>query len=804
MLKNYLKIALKHLFREKIFSLINITGLAIGFACTALIFLWVNDELSYDDFHKNKNQIYRILVKTEGFKTEGINRTMAITPGKLAEAIKNEIPEVKYITRNNQNFRTPFKYKENGFYEDNVFQVDNDFFKMFSFKIVKGNSVKPFTNINDMVISQRIAEKYFGKENPVGKILRSHRGNEYNVSAVIENMPANSHMHMDIMQSHMGTEKYWKGGYSWTNYLYETYILINDNADPESITNKINNLLNKNNTISNFHVIASLQPLSDIYLNPDITNSDSLTSDKKYISIFSIIALAILLIACINFVNISTANSISRYKEIGVRKVLGSGRNNLIKQFMIEFAVLTFIAALLSLLMLKTTIPYFNHFTGKELSINLGFYFAFSVIVILTSLFGGSYPAFYLSAYSPDRILKNKFTDKKYGISLRSALVVFQFSISILLIISTILVNNQLDFIQNKKLGFDKENVLYIPAKGDISGNFKSAKEQLLKYTNITNVSMKECPPTETVNGGIVTWNEHSEQNLVLRIMRVTPDYFGSMDIKLTEGRLFSKDLASDKTAFILNQAAVEFLGIQSHVVASSFLDTQSPVGKTINTWGRDGEIIGIVNNTYFKSLHHKIEPLIFIQLPQNRYGQLDYTAGSIIIRFSDKDFKKVISNIKTVWNEYNPNMPFEYHFLNNKIEQKYGFEQRLSKIFTVFSLLAIFISCLGLYSLITFVAVNRTKEIGIRKVMGASISVIVMSLSKDFVKWTLIANIISWPIAWYTMSKWLQSFAYRIDITILPFILAAISALIIALVTVSYRSVKAATSNPVEALRCE
>ncbi len=800
---NYLKIAFRQLLAKKVFSIINITGLAIGFACTAIIFLWVKDELSFDDFHKNKDQIYRILVKVEGLK-DGIDETMAITPGKLSKSIKSEMPEVKYVTRNNQNFRAPFKYKEKGFYEDKVFQVDNDFFKMFSFKIIKGNSEKPFTNINDIVISRRIARKYFGEEDPVGKILISNFGNEYNVSAVIENMPANSQMQMDILQSHMSSEKYWKSGYSWSNYLYETYIMINDKADPYAIAGKIGSLLNKHNVIPNLHVNVTLQPLSDIYLNPDITNSDTLTSDKKYINIFSIIALGILLIACINFVNISTANSISRSKEIGIRKVLGSGRKNLIKQFMSEFAILTFIAALLSLLILEIALPYFNYFTGKELFLNPGFYIAFFIIVILTALLGGSYPAFYLSTYSPERILKNKFTDKKYGISLRSALVVFQFSISILLIISTIIVNNQLSFIQNKKLGFDKENVLYIPAKGDLSEKFKSAKEQLLKYTNITNVSMKECPPTETLSSSFVTWDEHKEQNITLRLMQVTPGYFGSMNIKLIAGRLFSEDLASDKTAFILNEAAVKFLGIQSHGAAVNFPVIQTPVGRIIHTWGRDDEIIGIVNNTHFKSLHHKLQPIIFIQLPQSRYRQLDYTAGSILIRFSDNNFEKVLSNIKTVWKEYNPDLPFEYHFLDQKIEQKYGFEQRLSKIFTGFSLLAIFISCLGLYSLITFVAINQTKEIGIRKVMGASVSVIVISLSKDFIKWALIANIISWPIAWYAMNKWLQGFAYRVDITILPFIIAGILALLIALLTVSYRSVKVATSNPVEALRYE
>jgi len=792
MIKNYLKTALRHLFREKVFSLINITGLAIGFACTVLIFLWVTDELNFDDFHENKDRIYRVLIKAKGINADGIDRTIAVTPGKLAGAIKNEIPEVKYVTRNTKDFRSPFKYKENGFYEDKVFSVDSDFFKMFSFNIVKGNSTQPFTNMNDIVISQRIATKYFGKEDPIGKILIGNKGNDYNVSAVIENMPANSHMQMDILQSHMLSEKYWKPGYSWSNYIHETYIMLNANAKLGVIAEKIETLLNKNKKIEKIHFYITLQSLTDIYLNPDIAASDALTNDRKYINIFSLIALGILFIACINFVNISTANSISRSKEIGIRKVLGSEKKNLIMQFMGEFAILTFVAALLSIILLEIILPYFNQFTGKGLSLDLSFFIIFSAIVILTALFGGSYPAFYLSALTPQRMLKNKFSGKKNGISLKSALVVFQFSISILLIISTILVNNQLSFIQNKKLGFDKNNVLYIPAKGELASKFESTKDRFLQYPNIENVSMSEGPPIENLSGSFVTWQEHKAKDIVLRIMQITPGYFKTLNIESTAGRLFSQKLSTDKNTFILNEAAVKFLGIKS------------PVSKMIGTYGREGEIIGVVNDTHFKSLHHQLEPLIFMPLPSKYYGELDYTAGSILIRFSGNDISKVLSNIKSIWQEYNPGIPFEYHFLDKTVEQKYGFEQRLSKIFTGFSLLAIFISCLGLFALITFVAVNRTKEIGVRKVLGASSSKIAMLLSKDFIKWALIANIIAWPIAWYAMNKWLQGFAYRIDMTILPFLLSGILAILIALLTVSWQAVKAATANPIDSLRYE
>jgi len=792
MFRNYLKIALRHLFREKVFSLINITGLAIGFACTALIFLWVGDELSFDDFHKNKDRIYRVLVKANGVNSNGINRTMAVTPGKLAGAIKNEIPEVRFVSRNNKGFRTPFKYKENNFYENNVYSVDSDFFKMFSFNIIKGNNVQPFNNMNDIVISERIALKYFGKEDPIGKTLISNNKHEYTVSAVIANMPSNSHMQMDILQSHMGAEKYWKSGYSWGNYVHETYLMTNNNTEPEIIAKKIETLLNKNNRIEKLHFSVTLQPLSDIYLNPDIANSNGLSSDRKYVNIFSIIALGILLIACINFINISTANSISRSKEIGIRKVLGSKKQNLIIQFMGEFSILTFIAALFSIILLLFVLPYFNHFTGKELVPDRIFFFIFSAIVVLTGLIGGTYPALYVSSFTPGRVLKNKFSGKRKGFSPRSALVIFQFSISILLIISTIYVNNQLSFIQNKNLGFEKNKVLYIPATGDLAKKFKSAKSRFLQYPNIKNVSMNECPPLNNLSGGFITWDEHKEEDIIVRAMQVTPDYFKTLNIKSTAGRLFSQKLSTDKNTFILNEAAVKFSGIQS------------PVGKRIKALGREGKIIGIVNNTHFKSLHHQIDPLIFMPLSSNRYGYLHYTAGSILIGFSGNDIPTVLSNIKSVWQAYNHGLPFEYHFLDKTIEQKYGFEQRLSKIFNWFSLLAIFISCLGLFALITFVALKKTKEVGIRKVLGASVPKIVIMLSKDFIIWTLIANIIAWPIAWYAINKWLQGFAYRVDMTISPFILSGVLALTIALLTVSFQAVKSATANPVDSLNYE
>jgi putative ABC transport system permease protein len=785
MFKNYSKTAIRNLTRNRVYSIINIVGLAIGIACAAMILVWVNDELKFDSFHQNKDRIYRILLQRKG-----MDSSMAITPGLLAEAIKEEIPEVKYAARVIQNWRNPYRYKNKSFYEDKTYCADPDFFKIFTFPIIQGNSSNPLDKPNDLVISEETAKKYFGDENPIGKKLKWNNRSDYQVSAVMRDMPRNSSLQIQLLESHALAERFWKGGYNWTNFVHETYILVDKNSSIPTIEKKIESIVNQNNTVSGRYYYVHLQSLANIHLDADIADSVALTGDKKYVEIFALIALGVLLIACINFINISTANSISRAKEVGIRKVVGAQRYKLIFQFLGEFAVLAFAAALMAALILEFALPYFDQFTGKVLSLDIHFFVSFLAIIFFTALFAGGYPAFYLSRFSPGAALENKGGHSRKKTSLRSVLVIFQFSISILLIICTFVVKEQLAFIQNKKLGFAKENVLYIPAKGSLAGNYLSVKSRLMQSPEIVGVTMQQSIPTTTINGSWVHWQGQTRQDLVVRNTEVTPDYFQTMNIGFKEGRYFSEEFSTDKdVAFILNEAAIDFL------------EFESPIGMEISTGGRTGKIIGVVKNSYFRSLHYKIEPLIFMEL--NDFRSIDLF-GVVLVKFSSNNIPQLIETIKNIWREYNPNLPFEYHFLDQTIDQQYGFERRLSLIFTWFSMLAIFISCLGLFGLAVFVATSRTKEIGIRKVLGSTVSGIVMLLSQSFAIWVLIANLIAWPIGWYAMNKWLQNFAYRIELTVWPFLLAGLAALVIALLTVSWQAIRAATANPVESLRYE
>ena len=579
MLKNFIKTALRNLVRNKTFSIINIAGLAIGMSCAALIFMWVNDELSFDNFHQNKDQIYRIWVQRND-----TNDIWTTTPGLLAAAVKSKIPEIKYAARLMQNHRNPYKYQDKAFYEEHTYCADPDFFKMFDFPIVQGNVASPLEHPNNIVITEKVAWKYFGDENPVGKTLNWNNWADYQVSAVLKDIPANSHLQTQLVESHGLSERFWRGGYNWTNFVHTTYIQVEENSHIKEIEKKIENILNENYTTSDRYYEVRLQPLADIHLNASIPSSFAVTGDRTYVTIFSIIAIGILLIACVNFINISTATSMTRAKEVAIRKVVGIHQKRLVFQFMGESAILTFIASLLAAIVIDLALPYFNQFTGKELSLDSRFYLFFFIIFLFTALFAGSYPALHLSAFSPLVLLKTISGSSKQRISLRSALVIFQFLISILLISCTLFINHQMNYIQNKKMGFDR----------------------------------------------------------------------------------------------------------------------------------------------------------------------------------------------------------------------------RLSRLFTWFSFLAIFISCLGLYGLATFVASKRTKEIGIRKVMGSTVANIVLLLSKSFLRWVLFANLLAWPIAWYAMNKWLQDFAYRINITIWPFIWAGLAALLIALATLSCQAIRAGKTNPVKALRYE
>ena len=800
MFKNYLKIALRNLRRQKVYSFINIAGLAIGMACAILILLWVQDELSFDRFHQNGDRIYRVLAQWSGQK-----ELSSRTPGRLGPAAKEELPEVVNSARVKVgNSKSLFRYSDKGFYEAGHFLVDPAFFEIFDFPAVKGHPKTALDDALSMVITEEMARKYFGDEDPIGKSLNYNNWSDYKVTAVLENIPINSSIQFDFLESHQMTKKYVTSMYTWRNFQHETYVQLGQDADPGQVSQKLTELLFRNLPRVKFSLKRlHLQPLSDLHLDAGIVRNTVVIGDRKYVYVFSIIAFFVLLIACINFMNLSTARSMQRAREVGMRKVLGADRARLIKQFLGESVLLAFMAFFISLLLVEAFLPTFNLLCGKQLTLDYSdarLFLGFAAVILATGAMAGSYPAIYLSAFRPVNVLQGASglasASKQGGKSgLRNALVVTQFALSILLIICAAVVYNQLDFMRNKKLGFDKENVVYLPAKGEITKRFETVRNELLQDSNILGVTAKgSLPMVDLDEIGLVWEGKNSTKHFPVDAAGVDFNFFDVLDMDFIDGRSFSKEIASDaESAVILNEEAVKMM------------ELESPVGKWVSMLsGEDrGTIIGVVQNTHFKSLHHKIEPQIFYVLPNIASARMDLF-GIIMVKIRGNNISETIAKIERLWKKVNPNVPFEYHFLDETIDKQYDSEIRVSKIVNHFTFLGILISCIGLFGLAAYMAEQRTKEIGIRKVLGASVSGIVMLLTKEFTKWMLAANIIAWPVAFIVMTNWLQEFAYRVGIGWWVFFAAGGAALIITLFTVSYQAFKVAVSNPVEALRYE
>jgi ABC-type antimicrobial peptide transport system permease subunit len=775
--------------KNKGFTFINIIGLSIGMASTLLILMWVNHETGFDSFHEHNKNIYRVLSKN------AVNGDIsASTPGKMASAIKEELPEVIDAVRILEGNRTAVRYKNKTFYEEKTFDIDFSLFRIFSFPFTRGNPEEVHKGI---VITETSARKYFGKEDPVGKTLRINNRWDIEVTGIIKDMPVNSHLQLDFLTSLEALEKVWKGGFTWRNFIHKTYVRLQEGADPQLTAEKIKKIL-INNEPRNGKKIGEiiLQPLSDIHLTAGIHGEIGLIVDRKYVISFSIIAFFILLIACINFINLSTARSINRAKEVGIRKTTGAGRGRLIRQFLTESVLWSFLSMLTALLMVEMWLPLFNRITGKILFVSYGDWktiVALLSMVILTGFVAGSYPAFYLSSFKPAVILKNAVNSGKKTSFFRKTLVVIQFSISIFLLIGAVLVSNQLHFMKHMNTGFDKENVIYIPIKDEVAKNYETFKTRLLQEPGIINVSAKSSLPLKTVNTFSIDWPERPEGlKPVMEMTTVDYSFLDTMNVKLAAGRNFSRDHASDvKDAIILNQKAVKIMGLTS------------PINKIINVGGDNVRIIGVVEGVHFKSLQHEINPII-LSLSNDWTTTIDNLYGVILIKINGKNIPGTIQAIKKAWHGFNPNYPFDFHFLDANYDALYNSESRLSTLLRYFTILAIFVSCLGLFGMAAFMVERRTKEIGIRKVLGASVSELLVLLSREYAKWVLLANLIAWPTAFVLFSRWLQNYAYRIEIGPWVFIFSAAAALLIALLTVGYQAFRAAAANPVDSLKYE
>jgi len=799
MLKNYIKIALRNIKRNKGYSFINIAGLAVGMACCLFILFYVLYEFSYDTFHEDADRIYRVAMEFRA-KDQPV-KYGAVTPPPVAPAILENFAEVEYAVRITQGSGI-VKHGEKQFFEDRIYYADQSFFNIFTFPLIKGDSGTVLKEPYTAVLTDSTAEKYFGSEDPVGKTISINYERDYKITGVIEDVPPNSHFNFDLLFSFVPIEESFQNasiGKLWFSHSYYTYIkTISENLSPAFIEGMYNlsaNIIGDFEKKVGFEQRFFLQPLKDIYLTSNLGFEPGSTGKKVYLYYFIAIAVFVLIIASINFVNLSTARSTGRALEVGIRKVVGAEKKQLINQFLGEAFFTTIISAGIAMLTILFCLPYFKNLTGKDIGIhfiNTGIILCIILIPLAVGLLAGSYPAFFLSAFHPIDTLKGAFGHTKKGRTLRKGLVIFQFAVSILLIISTIIVSQQLSFMRNRDLGFDKEQivVLSLRGSGEARQKYSVLKNEFMKHSTIVSSSASyTVPGRNPSSNAMLPEGFTGDQWQTFLINWADYDYLETYKIKLAVGRDFSRDFESDKNgAFILNEAAVKSLGWNS---------PEDAIGKTWNLGNRrKGKVIGVTKDYHFNSLHHEISPLV-IHLDPNNFVYLS-------LRFTTASVSETLSFVEETWQELVPDEPFSYFFLNEDFARQYSADEQVQAIVTLFTIIGMVIACLGLFGLVSFSVEQRKKEIGIRKVLGSANHKIVSLLAKDFLILVLIANVVAIPVGWLSMNKWLQNYAYRIDLSVWIFILSGLAAFCIALITVSYQSIKAATANPVDSLRYE
>ncbi len=795
MLKNYLKIAFRNLLKSKAFSFINIAGLAIGLSGFILISLYIKQELSFDDFNTKASRIYR---PVEIQRPAGVpEQQVAVTMGPLAAALKNDFPEIEAAARIMPAPAFFCRVNDKGFYENQIVYADPEVFNIFTIPFIEGNPAQALKDPNSIVLTKSEAKKYFGDEDPLGRIITiSQQGgkSEMKITGIIKDYPENSHLRFSMIGSLSTLQNDIPWMDNWGSNFLATYVLLKKDADKSQLEKKFPAFIEKyHKGDESYSFSLYLQPLKDIHLYSDnivyqTFNNNQGSIVKVYT--FSTIALFILFIACINFMNLSTARSAKRIKEVGIRKVLGSGRTNLVVQFMGEAVIIALFAFLLAILITEFAFPYFKSVFNITLDFqfknNILFAIEMLAVTILVGIAAGLYPAFYMSKAQPAQSLKNYRSMIGGGSLLRKVLVVAQFAIAIVLIISSGIVMDQMNFVRNKDLGFNKEQLLYIPIRGKAERDkVEVLKNELLKNNNIASASAVSGPIGASGSQGTET-EAGSEDNasLMMRRSYVDFDYFKTMQLKIVEGRNFSKDYPTDSvSAVIINQTAVKKFG------------WKNPVGKVFKD-DPSATVIGVVRDYNFYSVHARIEPQI-IRISKDNIDNL-------LVRIKPGNIKETTSYIENTWNTINQGKPFEYTFVDDYFDNIYKSDLNTEKLFGTFAFLAIFIACLGLFGLASFTAEQKTKEIGVRKVLGSSISGIIFLLSKEFIKWVVISCVIAFPAAYFLMNNWLTKFAYRTEISFFIFIAAALLTIVIALFTVGYQSVKAALVNPVKSLRYE
>jgi len=788
MIKNYFKTAWRNLLQNKTFSLINIFGLALGMTCSLVIMLWLNDEMKKDKFHQNGKRLYRVM---ENQFYSGNVSTFDATPGILAENIVKDIPDIQMASQMLWE-EEPLFTVDNTYDKEKGRYVEKDFLRMFSFKLTKGDPVTALARPDAVVISKKLADKYFKGLDPVGKMIRIDNTDNVMVTGVLDEIPKSSSLTFDFLMSFEQWRKKNDWAKDWGNNGPRCYVMLAPNTSVDKVNAKIKNYIKTKNKESNVNLF--LQNYGESYLYSDWENGKQNGGRIEYVKIFSIVGIIILVIACINFMNLATARSLRRAREIGVRKVVGAGKRQLIGQFIGESLFVSFLAICISLVIVMLLLPSFNTLTEKHLSLDFtdpSFLLLLLGLVLVTGIISGSYPALFMSSLKPIIVLKGLLKFKPGATYFRKALVVFQFALSIILILGMIVIYRQIDFIHNKNLGFAKEDLLYMPLEGELQKTYPTFKEQLLKQPGIKYVSSAQSNPLEVGSSTSgVRWPGKDTTKLILFSSNpITYDYIKTMGIQLVEGRDFSTEYGLDTMNYLVNEVAAKKIGYKD------------PVGKELTMWGDKGMIVGLMKDYHHNSLHVPIEPLI-LRLHKMSWGGNYW--GNVIVRTEKGKTKQAIASMEKLYKQFNPGFPFKYYFTDDEIANRYKAEYTVSKLSRYFAFLAIFISCLGLFGLVTFTAEQKTKEIGIRKVLGASVTGIVGMLSKDFLTLVVIAAVIAFPVAWLAMHRWLNDFAYRVNIGWWVFVMAGVIALLIALLTISFQSIKAAIANPVKSLRTE
>lgn len=791
MLKNYFKIAFRNIIRHKSYATINISGLAIGMASSILILLWVQNELSFDRFHANANELYRITCNAGDFKA-------AVNPAGMPAGLKAKMPQIKSYVRLSHPSTALLETGIRKFSEEKTFYADSNFLQFFSFALLKGNRATAMQRPDAVLLTEDMAKKYFGKEDPIGKTLRRNNDSYVTVTGVLANIPSNSHLQFDFIfpMSAIANENWDLKTNTWGSFNFYSYVQLDKNFDASAASLlKLQKQMDKifKEHQSNANAVKAefqLQPLTAIHLHSNLQVDLPGHGNAQYVNIFFIVAIFILIVACINFMNLATARSARRAKEVGLRKVVGAVRGQLVAQFMGEALLISFFALALAVTLVVLCLPLFNTLAGKQLAINLlegKVLMALAGIALLTGLISGSYPALFLSGFIPVKVLKGNLKSLGGNLIFRNALVVTQFVVSIVLLVGTVVIYNQLQFIKNRNPGFAKDNLLYMPMTGEMWGKLQALKTELQGQPLTNNFMIISELPVNITSGTVdVEWEgKDPRTQIVFPSLDVSENFINVLQMQLLAGRSFSTDFRADSNNFILNEKAVATMG----------MTVNNAVGKPLTFGETKGNIIGVVKDFNFKPIQHGIEPLV---LRLNKWG------GNVMVRTKPGSTEATIKALGAISTQLNPAYPFSYNFLDQDLANLYKGEQQIGKIFNLFAMLAILISCLGLYGLSAFMAQQRTKEIGVRKVLGASVFNIVYLLSTGFTRLIFIAMLIAIPLSWFAINSWLQSFAYHINISWIIFVCASLAALLIAWITVSYESVKAAVANPTKSLRSE